>query len=38
MNQQHEVNTFGLIGTKAAYDTGSDWLSKLLPYLKTMQN
>lgn len=34
MNQQHEVNTFGLIGTKAAYDTGSDWLSKLLPYLK----
>lgn len=34
INQQHEVNTFSLIGTKVAYDTGSDELSKLLPYLK----
>ncbi len=38
MNQQHEINTFGLIGTKAAYDTGIDWLNKLLPYLESNAN
>ncbi len=34
MNQQHEINTFGLIGTQAAYETGGEWLSQLIPYLE----
>ena len=34
MNQQHEINTFGLIGTQAAYETGGKWLSQLIPYLE----
>lgn len=33
-NQQQEINTFGLIGTQAAYETGETWLSELLPYLE----
>lgn len=36
MNQQHEINTFGLIGTQAAYETGGEWLSQLIPYLEKM--
>ncbi len=34
MNQQHEINTFGLIGTQVAYETGGEWLSQLIPYLE----
>lgn len=34
MNQQHEINTFGLIGTQAAYETGGEWLNQLIPYLE----
>ncbi|WP_165005620.1 MULTISPECIES: MalY/PatB family protein [unclassified Enterococcus] len=33
-NQQQEINTFGLIGTQAAYETGKPWLAELLPYLE----
>ena len=34
MNQQQEINIFGLIGTQAAYENGKEWLDHLLPYLK----
>ena len=34
MNQQHEINTFGLIGIQAAYETGGEWLNQLIPYLE----
>ena len=34
MNQQHEINTIGLIGTQAAYETGGEWLNQLIPYLE----
>lgn len=34
MNQQRDINTFGLIGTQAAYETGREWLSQLLPYIE----
>lgn len=34
MNQQQDINTFGLIGTQAAYETGREWLSQLLPYIE----
>jgi cystathionine beta-lyase len=28
-NNQHEINTFGLIGTEVAYNTGDQWLAEL---------
>ncbi|MBF8808426.1 MAG: pyridoxal phosphate-dependent aminotransferase [Enterococcus lacertideformus] len=34
MNQQQEINTFGLIGTQAAYETGKEWLDELLSYIE----
>ncbi|MGM0237879.1 MalY/PatB family protein [Enterococcus sp. AZ103] len=34
MNFQHEVNTFGMVGMQAAYETGGEWLAELLLYLK----
>ncbi|MBV7392294.1 pyridoxal phosphate-dependent aminotransferase [Enterococcus sp. ALS3] len=34
MNFQHEVNTFGMVGMQAAYETGGEWLAELLVYLK----
>lgn len=34
MNFQQEVNTFGMVGMQAAYETGADWLAELLFYLK----
>ncbi|MDT2760393.1 MalY/PatB family protein [Enterococcus xiangfangensis] len=34
-NFQHEINTFGLVGMEAAYQTGKDWLSELLPYIRS---
>lgn len=34
INQQHEINTFGIVGTEAAYTTGDAWLADLLIYLK----
>ncbi|WP_086349847.1 MalY/PatB family protein [Candidatus Enterococcus clewellii] len=34
MNQQNEINTLGLIGTEAAYNSGDEWLNELLSYLK----
>lgn len=33
-NFQQEINTFGLIGMEAAYETGEEWLATLLPYLQ----
>ncbi|MBP2100775.1 MalY/PatB family protein [Enterococcus rivorum] len=33
INQQHEINTFGYIGTEAAYVHGDQWLDDLLKYL-----
>lgn len=33
-NAAYEINTFGLIGTEAAYDHGEQWLNELLEYLK----
>lgn len=33
-NQQAEINTFGMIGTEVAYNTGDGWLDELLHYLK----
>lgn len=35
MNQQHQINTFGLIGTQVAYESGKNWLNHLLPYLES---
>lgn len=34
MNQQSEINTLGLIGTEAAYNSGDEWLNELLSYLQ----
>lgn len=34
-NFQQEINTFGLIGMEAAYKTGKEWLSELLPYIES---
>lgn len=33
-NQHQEINTFGLLGTQAAYETGEEWLNELLVYLE----
>lgn len=33
-NKQEEINTFGYIGTEAAYKYGDEWLTELLAYLK----
>lgn len=33
-NFQQEINTFGLLGMEAAYETGSEWLADLLSYLQ----
>ena len=33
-NRQNEINTFGQVGTQAAYETGADWLKDLLTYLE----
>ncbi len=33
-NHQDEINTFGIIGTQAAYNHGEQWLDDLLVYLK----
>lgn len=33
-NQQHEINSFGYIGTEAAYNYGEPWLNDLLHYLQ----
>lgn len=32
-SEQDTINTFGLIGTKAAYESGEQWLTELLEYL-----
>ncbi|MHC5250153.1 MalY/PatB family protein [Enterococcus sp. LJL90] len=32
-NHDNEINTFGLIGTEAAYRGGAEWLAELLAYL-----
>lgn len=32
-NQQHEINTFGFVGTEAAYVNGDSWLNELLEYI-----
>lgn len=32
-NQQGEINTFGLVGTEAAYNNGAEWLQDLMVYL-----
>lgn len=32
-NQQYEINTFGLIGTEAAYANGDLWLNDLIDYV-----
>lgn len=34
-NFQQEINTFGLVGMAAAYETGQDWLAELLTYLQS---
>lgn len=34
-NFQQEVNTFGLVGMEAAYETGEEWLAELLPYIQS---
>ncbi|WP_206859011.1 MalY/PatB family protein [Candidatus Enterococcus mangumiae] len=33
-NQHQGINTFGLLGTQAAYETGEEWLKELLVYLE----
>ncbi|GMA09287.1 cysteine desulfhydrase [Tetragenococcus halophilus subsp. flandriensis] len=33
-NHQNDINTFGIIGTQAAYEGGKEWLDELLVYLK----
>lgn len=33
-NHQDDINTFGVIGTQAAYEGGKEWLDELLAYLK----
>lgn len=33
-NHQNDINTFGMIGTQAAYEGGEAWLNELLDYLK----
>lgn len=33
-NHQNDINTFGIIGTQAAYEGGKEWLDELLEYLK----
>lgn len=33
-SEQDTINTFGLIGTKAAYEGGETWLTELLDYLQ----
>lgn len=33
-NFQQEINTFGLVGMEAAYETGKEWLEELLPYIQ----
>lgn len=32
---QQEINTFGLVGMEAAYETGEEWLAELLPYIQS---
>ncbi|MEQ7208588.1 MalY/PatB family protein [Enterococcus avium] len=34
-NIQQEINTFGLVGMEAAYETGEEWLAELLPYIQS---
>lgn len=34
-NFQQEINTFGLVGMEAAYETGKEWLAELLPYIQS---
>lgn len=34
-NFQQEINTFGLVGMEAAYETGEEWLAVLLPYIQS---
>ncbi|MBO0455114.1 MalY/PatB family protein [Candidatus Enterococcus murrayae] len=34
-NFQQEINTFGLVGMEAAYNTGEEWLAELLPYIQS---
>lgn len=34
-NFQQEINTFGLAGMEAAYETGEEWLAELLPYVQS---
>ena len=34
-NFQQEINTFGLVGIEAAYETGEEWLADLLPYIQS---
>lgn len=33
-NQQQEINSFGFVGTEAAYNYGEKWLNNLLSYLQ----
>lgn len=37
-NHQDEINTFGVIGTQAAYEGGSQWLDELVDYLQENMN
>ena len=34
-NFEQEINTFGLVGMEAAYETGEEWLAELLPYIQS---
>ena len=34
-NFQQEINTFGLVGMEAAYETGEEWLAELRPYIQS---
>lgn len=34
-NFQQEINTFGLVGMQAAYQTGEEWLTELLSYIQS---
>lgn len=34
-NFQQEINTLGLVGMEAAYETGEEWLAELLPYIQS---
>ncbi len=34
-NFQQEINTFGLVGMEAVYETGEEWLAELLPYIQS---